>query len=91
YNAKFPRFWKHDFRTLSELGPVEGAQVADWPIDYDDLEPFYDRVERRVGVQGDRDQMPLRTLRQSPRRRHFAMPPNPLSVAGQLLRDAART
>ena len=89
YNAKFPRFWKQDFRTLSELGPIEGAQVADWPITYKDLAPFYDEVERRVGVQGDRDAMPERTLRQSPRSRPFDMAPNPISYVGTILRDAA--
>ncbi len=40
YNAKTPRFWKQDFTQLSDLGPVEGAQVADWPLTYDDLAPF---------------------------------------------------
>ena len=89
YNAKFPRFWKQDFRMLSELGPIEGAQVADWPISYDDLAPYYDAVERRVGVQGDMDAMPARTKEQSPRSRPFDMPPNPISYVGQLLRDAA--
>ena len=90
YNAKFPRFWKQDFTQLSDLGPVEGAQVADWPIGYDDLAPFYDAVERRVGVQGDREQMPARTLEQSPRGRRFDMSPNPISYAGQLLAEGAR-
>jgi choline dehydrogenase-like flavoprotein len=90
YNAKFPRFWKHDFTQLSDLGPVEGAQVADWPISYDDLAPFYDKVEKRVGVQGDRGAMPLRTRQQSPRRRPFPMRPNPISYAGQLLAEGAR-
>jgi choline dehydrogenase-like flavoprotein len=90
YNAKFPRFWKHDFTQLSDLGPVDGAQVADWPIGYDDLAPFYDKVEKRVGVQGDRGAMPLRTRQQSPRRRPFAMEPNPISYAGQLLAEGAR-
>lgn len=89
YNAKFPRFWKHDFTTLSELGPVAGAQVADWPIGYDDLEPFYDEVEARVGVQGDRSAMPARTREQSPRRRDFAMRPNPIPYAAELLRQGA--
>ena len=32
--------------SLSELGPVEGAEVADWPLDYDELEPFYAEAER---------------------------------------------
>jgi choline dehydrogenase-like flavoprotein len=90
YNAKFPRFWKQDFNQLSDLGPVEGAQVADWPIDYDDLAPFYDLVEKRTGVQGDRGAMPLRTRRQSPRRRPFPMDPNPISHAGRLLAEGAK-
>ena len=90
YNAKFPRFWKHDFKQLSDLGPVPGAQVADWPISYKDLAPFYDKVERRVGVQGDRDAMPERTRQQSPRKRPFAMEPNPITYASQLLAEGAR-
>ena len=48
----FHRMKPVDFRLRSELGPVEGANVVDWPIDYSALEPYYDRVERRVGVSG---------------------------------------
>jgi choline dehydrogenase-like flavoprotein len=89
YNAKFPRFWKQDFKQLSDLGPVDGAQVADWPIDYNDLLPFYEQVERQIGVQGDRDAMPQRTLEQSPRRSQFPMEPNPMPYVGTLLAEAA--
>ncbi len=89
YNAKTPRFWKQDFTMLSDHGPVEGAQMADWPFGYDDLAPYYDIVERRVGVQGDRDKMPARTLEQSPRRQQFVMPPNPTGYAAQLLAEGA--
>lgn len=90
YNAKTPRFWKQDFSLLSDMGPIEGAQVADWPISYDDLEPYYDLVERQVGVQGDRSAMPARTLEQSPRRRDFVMAPNPTGYAASLLAEGAR-
>ena len=89
YNAKTPRFWRQDFTQLSDLGPVEGAQVADWPIGYDDLAPFYDEVEYRVGIQGDVEQMPARTLEQAPRRRQFVMPPNPTGYAASLLAEGA--
>jgi choline dehydrogenase-like flavoprotein len=89
YNAKFPRFWKQDFSTLSDLGPVDGAQVADWPIGYDDLALYYDEVETRVGVQGDLGAMPERTLEQSPRSGPFPMGPNPISYAGRLLTEGA--
>ncbi len=90
YNAKTPRFWKQDFSLLSDMGPIDGAQVADWPIGYDDLSPFYDTVEQRLGVQGDRSAMPARTLEQSPRRRDFPMPPNPTGYAASLLAEGAR-
>lgn len=90
YNAKFPRFWKQDFTQLSDLGPVDGAQVADWPFAYDELVPYYDEIEYKVGVQGDIGQMPARTLEQAPRSRQFVMPPNPTPHAAQLLAAGAR-
>jgi len=48
----FHRLKPRDFRLLSEFGPIEGANIADWPIGYDDLEPYYARVETLVGVSG---------------------------------------
>ena len=47
-------------RARSLHGPVHGANVADWPLTYDELEPFYDEVEARLGVQGDIHRMPAR-------------------------------
>jgi choline dehydrogenase-like flavoprotein len=90
YNAKFPRFWKQDFTQLTDLGPVAGAQVADWPFAYDEFIPYYDEIEYKVGVQGDINQMPARTLEQAPRSRQFVMPPNPTPYAGQVLAEGAR-
>jgi choline dehydrogenase-like flavoprotein len=89
YNAKFPRFWRQDFTQLSDLGPVDGTQVADWPISYDELAPFYDEVEHQIGVQGDVTKMPARTLEQAPRARQFVMPPNPTGYAARLLARGA--
>jgi len=48
----FLRMKPEDFRLRSTYGPVAGADVTDWPIGYDDLEPWYDLVEREVGVSG---------------------------------------
>ncbi len=48
----FHRLKPKDFRLLSEFGPIEGANIADWPINYTALEPYYARVEREVGVSG---------------------------------------
>lgn len=48
----FHRLKPQDFRLLSEFGPIHGANLSDWPIGYDDLEPYYTLVERVVGVSG---------------------------------------
>jgi choline dehydrogenase-like flavoprotein len=46
------RMKPHDFRPLSTLGPVPGAEVADWPLGYDEFEPWYAEAERQVGLSG---------------------------------------
>jgi len=48
----FHRMKPVDFRLLSEFGPIAGANNTDWPIRYEDLEPYYTRVEQIVGVSG---------------------------------------
>jgi len=48
----FYRLKPQDFRLLSEFGPVAGANIADWPIGYDELEPWYAKVEQEVGISG---------------------------------------
>ncbi len=48
----FLRLKPTDFRLRSTYGPVEDADVVDWPISYDDLEPWYAQVEQDVGVSG---------------------------------------
>ncbi|WP_196139258.1 GMC family oxidoreductase [Aliikangiella sp. G2MR2-5] len=48
----FHRLKPEDFRLLSEFGPIEGANITDWPISYEDLEPYYTKVEQVVGVSG---------------------------------------
>jgi choline dehydrogenase-like flavoprotein len=68
----FHRKKPDDFRLLSAFGPVEGANLADWPIGYEDLEPWYDLVERRVGVSGRVVDHPHREPRSS---KDFPYPP----------------
>ncbi len=48
----FLRLKPDDFRMRSMLGEVPGADIADWPITYRELAPFYDRVEKIIGVSG---------------------------------------
>ncbi len=48
YYANFPRLLPTDFRMKSEHG-----RGHDWPIAYEDVAPFYDKVAREIGVSGD--------------------------------------
>jgi len=89
WDAKVPRFWRQDFKGRSLYGPVPGANVADWPLTYDELEPFYDEVEARLGVQGDIHRMPSSTLEQAPRRHQFHLPPGAPMYGGTLLAEGA--
>lgn len=52
----FYRMKPVDFRLLSEFGPIKGANIVDWPISYEDLEPYYTVVESEVGVSGKVEQ-----------------------------------
>lgn len=44
----WPRLMPSDFTMKSDFG-----RGLDWPIGYDDLRPYYDRVQEEVGVSGD--------------------------------------
>jgi len=68
----FHRLKPKDFRLLSEFGPIEGANVVDWPISYEDLEPYYAMVESIVGVSGKVLDHPFQEPRSTP---DFPYPP----------------
>ncbi len=48
----FHRLKPVDFKLKSTYGAIKGANIVDWVIDYDELEPYYEKVERLVGVSG---------------------------------------
>ncbi len=48
----FYRLKPVDFRLRSEFGAIAGANVVDWPISYEDMEPYFTKVEQLVGVSG---------------------------------------
>ena len=85
-DGKLPRFREVDFRAQSELGPIDGSDVVDWPLDYDALEPYYAEAERLIGVAGEADANPLAAWRSGP----YPMPPGP-DMYGAALSSAAAT
>ncbi len=86
YWAQSWRLKPWDFRSRSETvrrygaGALPaGSTLEDWPLAYDDLEPFYDTVEWEVGVSGKAGNIqgkidPRGNIFEGPRRREYPMP-----------------
>jgi choline dehydrogenase-like flavoprotein len=68
-----PRMLRSDFKMKSLYGGGRDFPpgMVDWPIDYDDLEPWYCEAERELGVAGDNEQW--NNLFNSPRSQPFPM------------------
>ncbi len=86
YQGMAWRLTPQDFRLASEHGFPEGSSLADWPIEYADLEPYYARIEHEIGVCGDGSAH----INQGPRSRPYPMPPLPDNTEAQVLRRGAR-
>jgi choline dehydrogenase-like flavoprotein len=67
----FHRFHPVDFKLRSTLGAIAGSSLVDWPLRYEDLEPYYTRVEREVGVSGVWHAHPF----EEPRSADYPLPP----------------
>jgi choline dehydrogenase-like flavoprotein len=74
-----PRFTENDFRPRTVIGDLPGATLADWPIGYTDLEPYYSRIEWAFGVSGQAGTNRF----EGPRSRDYPCPPLPMSRYAQ--------
>lgn len=68
-----PRLIRSDFRMKSQYGGDADfpAAMVDWPISYDDLEPWYCEAEKEMGVAGSHAEW--NNLFDSPRSKPFPM------------------
>ncbi len=73
-----PRFHPEDFKTKSTEGVGE-----DWPIGYEDLRPYYARVEREFGVAGECGPF-------APEKYELPMPAHRMNWHAQVLARGAR-
>ena len=62
YGAWLRRFPPHHLRFRSHIverwgrhAIPEDSTVADWPVSYDELQPYFSEIERIVGIGGDED------------------------------------
>ena len=87
-NAHFTgNFWRlrpSDFNEATTLGGVPGSALVDWPMSYEELEPYYTKAEWELGVSGEPGPF------DPPRSRPYPMPPLPVKSSGVLLEKGAR-
>jgi len=86
FGAQAWRFKPEDFRMASIYGVPEGSSLADWPIGYDDLAPYYDRAEWEIGCSGDSTQH----VGQGNRLRNYPMPPFASNLSKKILERGAK-
>src|SRR3990172_655328 len=102
YGAVSWRFHEDDFRarsqTMERYGRAaipEDSSLADWPLSYADLEPYYDRAEYELGVSGKAGNLQGRKIAggngfEAPRRREYPLPPLFVDQSGVLFEAGAR-
>jgi choline dehydrogenase-like flavoprotein len=86
YGAMAWRYMEKDFRMRTTYGRIAGSTLEDWPISYQDLEPYYEKAEWEIGVSGDDSGNPFR----APRRKALPMPPLPPNREYEILFPAAK-
>ncbi len=84
FTANYWRLHEIDFIERSKLGAVPGANLADWPITYAELEPYYTMVEWEVGVSGAPGPF------DPPRSKPYPLPPLPVKSSGVLFEKGCK-
>lgn len=92
--VSYPRYTIADFRMASALQAAgrsfPGTSFADWPLSYDELEPFYAETDALSGIAGIAEGEGADPF-QSPRSTPFPLPPQPEMYVGRLLANGARS
>ena len=86
FTSNYWRFHPDDFHERSTFGPVAGADLRDWPISYDELEPYYTKAEWDLGISGLAGSNPF----DGPRSKPYPVPPMPVKSSGVLFERAAK-
>ena len=80
--------WRHlpwEFNEASTVGTIAGTGMADWPITYEELEPYYTQAEWEMGISGQRVNSPF----VAPMSKEYPVPPVPMKSSGALFYKAA--
>ncbi|MEZ4869290.1 MAG: GMC family oxidoreductase [Caldilineaceae bacterium] len=102
WTAQFWRFLPADFQHRTHNIERYGKDkippymtVQDWPVTYEELEPYYDAIEYDIGASGQvgnlRGQIiPGGNPFEAPRSRPYPLPAHPVTIPAQMFAEAAR-
>lgn len=85
YGGMAWRFMPEDFRLKTIYGAIPDSSLEDWPITYEDLEPYYTKAEWEIGVAGDETD-PFSGKRSKP----YPMPAFELNREGGYIYDTCK-
>ena len=86
FTANAWRFHEIDFNEASTKGVPSGTGMADWPITYADLEPYYTKVDWEIGISGEVESNPFEPFHSRP----YPVPPMPVKSSGVLFERGAK-
>jgi choline dehydrogenase-like flavoprotein len=55
----FHRLEPEDLKLKSTFGKIEGANIEDWPIEFSELEKYYNKVDKIIGVTTNTKEHPI--------------------------------
>ena len=103
WNAQCPRFLPDCFELLSRTTEKYGAKalpdghaIRDWGVTYDELEPYYTRVDKLLGLSGKAGNLRGKQIEggnifEGWRSEEYPTPPTKVPYFSALFRDAAKS
>lgn len=102
WTAQFWRFLPADFQhrthNIERYGKAKippYMTVQDWPVTYNELEPYYDAIEYDIGASGQVGNLNGQVIPggnpfEAPRSRPYPLPAHPVSIHAQMFADACK-
>ena len=102
WTAQNWRFYPTDFQYRSHVIERYGAdklpdgnRIQDWPVTYDDLEPYYDAYEYDIGASGKAGNLKGKQIEggnifEGSREREYPLPPFPMSISATMFEDTTK-
>src|SRR5699024_6437971 len=93
-----PADFQHRSHNIDRYGKdkiPDNMTIQDWPITYEELEPYYDAFEYDIGASGQAGNLNGEIIEggnpfEAPRSRPYPNPAHPVSVAGKMFTEASQ-